>query len=156
MSQTYNAELEKIHANHTCPFCSIDPKNIIIDYETAYMTLAKAPYHPDHLLIIPKSHRESYLNLTAEESDEIQALCRRGVKLLKQLGYTDMSVLVREGMASGKSIEHLHYHVIPHTLIGDLTHDGNNRMFLNESDTLANITRIQNADTILKSKINKK
>jgi diadenosine tetraphosphate (Ap4A) HIT family hydrolase len=44
----------------------------IYDYASAYMTIAKAPYSEDHILVIPKRCVESIFNLTIEEHDEIQ------------------------------------------------------------------------------------
>lgn len=108
----------------SCPFCDIEDRKIIIEYASAYMTIATAPYHEDHLLIVPKRHVESFLKLDAEEYGEISALCRLGVKMLKKLGHKDVSVLVREGKTSGKSIPHLHYHVVPDVIIHSTTQEG--------------------------------
>ena len=127
----YHEALKKIWDN--CPFCEIDENLKIYDYASAYMTIAMAPYWPDHLLVIPKRCVESIFHLTIEEHDEIQWLVRAWMKMLKKLWYTDLSVLVREWMAAWKSIHHLHYHIIPNIKIW--SKDSNwDRKFLNEDE----------------------
>ncbi|MCD5382907.1 HIT domain-containing protein [Candidatus Gracilibacteria bacterium] len=135
----YHEALKKI--GNKCPFCAIDENIKIYDYASVYMTIARAPYGPDHLLIIPKRHVDSLFDLTIEEDDEIQGLVRAGIKMLKKLGYSDLSILVREGMATGKSIPHLHYHIIPNINIGSANSNGE-REFLDDNKAKEAIDRI--------------
>ena len=122
-----------------CPFCSM-PKNFMVqEYDTAYLTLARAPYSPHHLLVIPKAHKTSIFDLSVEEHYEIQALIRFGIKLFKKKGYNDMTVLIREGKLAGKSIPHLHYHIIPQVLIGDINAQGKKRDFLTEEEMISSL-----------------
>ena len=127
----YHEALEKIW--NKCPFCEIKEEIKIYDYASAYMTIAMAPYWPDHLLVIPKRCVESIFDLTIEEDDEIQWLVRAWMKMLRKLWYTDLSVLVREWMASWKSIHHLHYHVIPNIKIWSTTSNWD-RKFLDKDE----------------------
>ncbi len=118
-----------------CPFCDAQHDRIFLDNEYALLTFAKAPYHPHHLLVVPREHKKSFLELTKEASDAIWALIRQGSAVLLELGYESYTVIVREGKNGAKSIEHLHYHIIPENHIGDLDHDGNTRDIMTESES---------------------
>lgn len=127
-----------------CPFC--DGKNHeLVTYETAFLTYALALYHQHHLLVIPRRHVESFLKLDAEEYGEISGLLRYGVRLLHQLGYHDCTILVRDGKKAGKSIPHLHYHIVPVDQIGDLNHKGEPRRILTKTEVKRLITDFNRA-----------
>jgi diadenosine tetraphosphate (Ap4A) HIT family hydrolase len=116
-----------------CPFCECNDR-IFIDKENAFLTYARAPYHPDHLLVIPKRHIVSFLEINEEERLDIDELIKVGCDILKKLKYTNFSVLVREGDAINKSVPHLHYHLIPNDRIGDLDHNGELRQILSPEE----------------------
>lgn len=104
------------HLN-TCPFCEIDKSLMITEYPTAFMTIACSPYHEDHILIIPKKHITSFLDLPREEYEEITSLLHIGMNMIKRLGHENATLFVREGPHSGKTVPHLHYHIVPEVLI---------------------------------------
>jgi diadenosine tetraphosphate (Ap4A) HIT family hydrolase len=112
-----------------CPFCKAN-KRILVSNEHAYLTYARAPYHPYHLLVIPKRHFVSFFKITKAEREDIDRLIEIGAKILKKLKYNNFSVLVREGNNSSKSVGHLHYHLIPNNRIGDLDNEGVPRKIL--------------------------
>lgn len=103
-----------------CPFCSRDnfEGQIISENQNAALIISLAPYQRHHLLIIPKKHIEKIIEISVEEAKDISELQNKAIKILYALNYADMSVLVREGENIGKSVRHLHYHVIPEVLIG--------------------------------------
>lgn len=105
----YDDYLQKLEI---CPFCESDGRSFI-DKKSACLTYAKAPYHPDHLLVIPKRHVVSLFDLTEEEESDINELIELGSEILKKLEYVNFTILVREGSNANKSIPHLHYHLIP-------------------------------------------
>ncbi len=117
----------------TCPFCASDDRRLI-ENETAYVTYALAPYHKHHLLIIPKEHKKSFFDLNAEEWGDIWDLAQRGSRLLRYLGYDHFSLMVREGKGSDKSVEHLHYHLIPNVRLGDLDHASKSRSVMSPEE----------------------
>lgn len=128
-----------------CPFCATKPEEIILENKSAYLTFALAPYHPDHLLVVPKIHREHILDITPAEMVDIDALQDEGWKILKKLGYTSVTFLVREGEASGRSVRHTHYHLIPEVRIGDLDHAGNERSILTPEEIARTVARAKSA-----------
>lgn len=129
-----------------CPFCAPVQK-VFAEKESVYLTYALAPYHPHHLLVVPRRHSLHFLDLSAEEQIEIDMLIRKAFEALERLGYQNITVLVREGEGSGKSIEHVHYHIIPNIRIGDIDHNGNERAVLSPeeiSSTCADLEKVLN------------
>ena len=122
-----------------CPFCKTKDR-IFKENSQAFLTYAKAPYHPDHLLVIPKRHVTSFFDLTKEEKQKIDDLVSIGTKILKKLKYTNFTILVREGSKSNKSIPHLHYHLIPNIRMGDVDYKGKGRSILKD-DEIAKLTK---------------
>jgi len=127
----YNQFLENI--DH-CPFCNPKSNEIIKENKKTFLTYALAPYHKHHLLIVPKRHLSEFEELTRDELHEIDLMLRQGVKILRSIGYKDYTILVRNGKNEGKTVEHLHYHIVPITLIGDLDHFGKHRKILGDNE----------------------
>jgi len=117
-----------------CPFCEGNHTEPLVMREHSYLTYSLAPYHPHHLLILPKRHIESLTELTDEEEAEIFNLGQIGIRALQKLGYESVSLLVREGNAKNKSICHIHFHLIPEIQIGSLNAKGEDRYVMTESD----------------------
>ena len=90
----------------------------MIETKHVFMTFAKAPYYPDHLLIAPKRHIEHILDLSKDEIEEIAAIQKTGAGLLKALGHANVSIRVKEGDDKDKTIAHIHYHLIPDVILG--------------------------------------
>ena len=126
-----------LQQQHECPFCTPQQQTrSILESRLSFLTYNIAPYHAHHLLVIPKRHYEHILDLTQAEQRDVLGLIDRGMKLLQALGYPDITLLLREGEHSGKSVKHLHYHLIPKILIGDVQHDGGSRSVLTEKQVL--------------------
>lgn len=126
-----------------CPFCNVKQEEVIAENKTAYLTFALAPYHPDHLLTVPKRHVEHILDLTAEELVDIDALQDKGWEAIKKLGYKSVTFLVREGDSSGRTVGHIHYHIIPEEKIGDLDHNGELRKIMEPDEIVAEVSKIK-------------
>ena len=60
----YKEYLKKLK---TCPFCCLNKNEIIKQNKYAILTLSKAPYTKDHLLVVPKKHSLKLDNLTTKE-----------------------------------------------------------------------------------------
>ena len=73
------------------------------------------------------------MDLGEAEEREIDDLIKLGMKILRKLGYSSMSVLVKEGRLA-KTIDHIHYHIIPNCQIGDLDHKGQERKMLTREE----------------------
>ncbi|MBI5421439.1 MAG: HIT domain-containing protein [Parcubacteria group bacterium] len=116
-----------------CPFCNGYNK-FLSENDEAFLTYATAPYRDHHLLVIPKRHTESFLELNEKENIGISSLLREAVELLYECGYGYCSILVREGMDAGKSVGHLHYHIIPNIRLGDIDQRGLERTVLSQEE----------------------
>lgn len=114
-----------------CPFCAPDQR-VFAKNAKAYLTYSIAPYSTYHLLAIPKRHVESLSELTAAEMRDVQAMVAAGIGVLAIKGIEDYTVLARNGRASGKSVPHLHYHLIPKHRMGDLDREQSLRKVLDE------------------------
>lgn len=144
----YHQEFLKI--NKECPFC--DPKNIegtIAENENAFMTYAIAPYHKHHVLVLTKRHITVFDELNEEETRDIDKLLKFGVKMLRALGYTDYSILLRNGGRTSKTVDHLHYHIVPNVKIGDLEHDNSNRCILSQEEIKQTLLDFKNLNSLL-------
>jgi diadenosine tetraphosphate (Ap4A) HIT family hydrolase len=95
-----------------CPFCH-KKRSIIHHTKKAYITYGLAPYHEHHMLVVPRRHITDLTKLHALEEIEIQNLIKTGISILNHLGYRDYSILVRNGKNIGKTVSHVHYHLVP-------------------------------------------
>ena len=126
-----------------CPFCERSANDVIVKNEHVTLTFAIAPYHPDHLLITPNRHVENILELTEIEILAVDAMQKKGLEILQKLGYKNISLLVREGEKSGRTVPHIHYHIIPDTVLGDLNHKGEDRAVLSEQEAKDLVERLR-------------
>jgi ATP adenylyltransferase len=105
-----------------CVFCVLldddgetEETRILVRGDTAFVTLAKYPYNPGHLLVLPVRHTGDLEDLSAPENAEIQSLLQRCLAALREEsqphGY---NVGLNLGRVAGAGIpEHLHWHVVP-------------------------------------------
>jgi ATP adenylyltransferase len=105
-----------------CVFCDLldgvgDPSEHRMLYRDAlaWVTLAKYPYNPGHLLVLPVRHTGELEDLTPEESGAVSALLQRSVRALRdQASPHGFNVGLNLGRIAGAGIpEHLHWHVVP-------------------------------------------
>jgi diadenosine tetraphosphate (Ap4A) HIT family hydrolase len=73
------------------------------------------PATDGHVEIVPKRHVVSFFDLTRRELDDAFALLKKARHEIAQMasdpdGYT---IGVNEGEAAGRTVDHLHIHVIP-------------------------------------------
>ncbi|MGH3718800.1 MAG: HIT family protein [Pseudonocardiaceae bacterium] len=100
-----------------CLFCLRDDGNlntIINANETFYARLDNFPATLGHVEIVPKRHVESFFDLSESEIIDAYALLRTVEKELSaQHGPGGYTIGVNEGRVAGRSIDHLHIHLIP-------------------------------------------
>jgi ATP adenylyltransferase len=104
-----------------CVFCVLlevgDPEGerVLARDDLAFVTLAKYPYNPGHLLILPVRHVGDVEDLSDEEQASIDRMLRRSLRALR--GVADpqgFNVGLNIGDAAGAGIPgHLHWHVVP-------------------------------------------
>jgi dCMP deaminase len=98
-----------------CVFCDLKAKYIVAEESGMVLAVNLFPYVDGHLLIIPRRHIEKFCELTLDEWVAVRRLTLLGMDLLKRGFDTENSnVLYREGgVGSGKSLGHLHLHIMP-------------------------------------------
>ena len=102
-----------------CPFCALverdDENRLLARTGLAFVTLAKYPYNPGHLLVLPTRHTGEIEELTDDENTEVSRLLRRSVRALREVSDpAGFNVGLNLGRTAGAGIpEHLHWHVVP-------------------------------------------
>jgi diadenosine tetraphosphate (Ap4A) HIT family hydrolase len=101
----------------SCIFCLRDDEElntVMCENLCFFARYDNYPATDGHLEIVSKRHVESFFELTDQEIVEAYALLREAQQELQQKyephGYT---IGVNEGDAAGRSIDHLHIHLIP-------------------------------------------
>lgn len=104
-----------------CVFCkNIDqnpsPENLVIGHSKYFaMVLNKYPYSQGHLMIIPKKHIQSVVQLSEEEFSENESMVELAKLVLNDaFRAEEFNVGYNLGAAGGAGIpKHLHRHVVP-------------------------------------------
>ena len=101
--------------NNPCLFCNINESGCSHENNLAYASYDTYPVSKHHCLIIPKKHIKDYFDLS---NDELIA-CDQLIKIVKEeILIKDQTVIgfnlgTNIGKASGQSILHCHFHLIP-------------------------------------------
>jgi ATP adenylyltransferase len=117
----YIQENKERPRDRACVFCALlegdgdDDERILRREELAFATLAKYPYNPGHLLVLPTRHVGELEDVTPEEHAAIAGLLARGVRALRAAAEPHgFNVGLNLGDVAGAGIpEHLHWHVVP-------------------------------------------
>ena len=104
-----------------CVFCALlehgdpDGERILQRGELAFVTLAKYPYNPGHLLVLPNRHTADLEDVTPDEGVEFHGLLQRCMRALRAVSSPHgFNVGLNLGRVAGAGIpEHLHWHVVP-------------------------------------------
>ena len=104
-----------------CVFCALlagdltdQPAPLRVE-ELAFVSLAKYPYNPGHLVILPTRHTGELEDLTGDELAAIDGLLQRSVRVLREASDPHgFNIGLNLGRAAGAGIPgHLHWHVVP-------------------------------------------
>jgi ATP adenylyltransferase len=104
-----------------CVFCSLleggDPEGdrVLARDELAWATLAKYPYNPGHVLVLPVRHTGDPEDLADAELAAIDRMLLRSLRALREASEPHgFNVGLNLGRVAGAGIpEHLHWHVVP-------------------------------------------
>ena len=101
-----------------CLFCAIaDGKikaNLVYQDEAVLAFKDIAPKAPVHILIIPRKHVVSVLDIEASDGVLIGLIFQVAGQLAREQGIADSGfrVVVNSGADAGQSVSHLHYHLL--------------------------------------------
>lgn len=104
-----------------CPFCElpkVDPSEetlVLFKNDTFFVVLNKFPYNPGHLLVIPRRHVSSPVDLSPDEWSELSLALRAVLGILKEeAGPQGFNLGMNLGSVGGAGIpDHLHWHILP-------------------------------------------
>ncbi|MFI9504185.1 HIT domain-containing protein [Nocardia sp. NPDC052566] len=101
----------------SCLFCHPDDarlNSIAGQHGTVYARWDNYPASKGHLEIVPLRHVESYFDLTTREVHDMHQLACAMKDLLERMYRPDGYTLgINDGQAAGRSVHHLHQHIIP-------------------------------------------
>ncbi len=101
----------------SCLFCRQDDpaaNKLLCQNDSFFARLDNFPATAGHVEVVPKRHVVSFFDLMGHEVADAYALLQTARKLLDREhdpdGYT---IGINEGSAAGRSVDHLHIHLIP-------------------------------------------
>jgi diadenosine tetraphosphate (Ap4A) HIT family hydrolase len=93
------------------PCCSTwDGNRLLFETALTHARLDGFPVTPGHALIIPKRHVVSFVDLTTPELLDVWDLI---ADVCQASDADDFTIGVNDGPAAGRTVDHLHIHVIP-------------------------------------------
>lgn len=101
-----------------CIFCKIANKEIPADvvYEDEKVMAFKDlnPQAPIHVLIIPKNHISSLMELPREDTGIAYNILNTAKKLARELGISESGfrIVNNNGDQGGQTVDHLHFHLL--------------------------------------------
>ena len=101
-----------------CIFCKIInkeiPSTIVYEDEKVIAFNDVNPAAPIHILVIPKKHIETLLDVSEEDSDLISYIYQVINKIAKQEGFAEKGfrVIANCGRDSGQEVMHIHFHLL--------------------------------------------
>jgi diadenosine tetraphosphate (Ap4A) HIT family hydrolase len=97
-----------------CLFCDSGASRILCESPGWYVRHDNYPATPGHVEVVPKRHIVSLLDLSDTEIAEAwELLCRARALLLAEYDPDGWNVGINDGRAAGRTVHHLHIHLIP-------------------------------------------
>ena len=97
-----------------CFFCTQPKENLVLEDHMFFSIYDAAPVSPGHAMIIPKHHIVSFFDMPLEMAKDLYAFIIKVKKRIDEKhnphGY---NVGINDGRVAGRSIDHLHVHLIP-------------------------------------------
>jgi ATP adenylyltransferase len=106
--------------SEACVFCALlrddaEEHRVLERRDLAFVTLAKYPYNPGHLLVLPTRHVGEIEEVKSDEAAEMFDLMQRSVRVLREAsGPHGFNIGLNLGGVAGAGIpDHLHWHLVP-------------------------------------------
>jgi diadenosine tetraphosphate (Ap4A) HIT family hydrolase len=98
----------------SCPFCTIEPEQVLIVRPLALARYDLFPVSKGHTLIVPRRHVVSFFETTAEERREMMALLDEAKAVIDREHKPDgYNIGINDGDAAGQTVMHVHIHLMP-------------------------------------------
>ncbi len=108
-----------------CLFCKIIkgevPSSKVYEDEKVYAFKDINPAAPIHILVVPKKHVDSLVDLSEKDEKYVWAIHEAINKIAEEQGFKKdgYRVIVNCGKDAGQEIMHLHYHLLAGAKFGD-------------------------------------
>ncbi len=101
-----------------CLFCKIAnhelPAEVIAEDDHALAFLDAHPLAPGHAMVISKVHAPALADLPLHEVEPVFKMVRDVAReLAHALGTDSLTIGINQGEASGRTVDHLHVHLMP-------------------------------------------
>ncbi|MFI0410445.1 HIT family protein [Actinomadura sp. 3N508] len=100
-----------------CIFCQPNDRSlnrILCENELFYARFDNFPANPGHVEIVPRRHVVSFFELDGHEVLSAYTLMREARDLIDEKYFPEAYTIgINDGKAAGRSIDHLHIHLIP-------------------------------------------
>lgn len=111
--------------NDNCIFCKIlkneIPSKLIYEDDDFKAILDVAPATKGHVLILPKEHASTLLDLSDEKASKIIVLAKKIISaMMKVHGFTNYNIIQNNGKLAGQTVDHFHLHLIPRYSIDEV------------------------------------
>ena len=105
-------------APRTCVFCAVRdgtaPAHLVLDEPDSLAFLDTTPLFPGHVLLVPREHHETLLDLPAALVEPLFATAQR-LSAAVQSAMGAQGVFVAMNNVVSQSVPHLHVHIVPRT-----------------------------------------
>jgi histidine triad (HIT) family protein len=99
-----------------CKFCDIVvhevPTDLVLDESVTAAFLDQRPVFPGHVLVVPRAHFETLVDLPLELVEPLFATTRRVAAAVTRAMEADGTLVLMNNKVS-QSVPHLHVHVVP-------------------------------------------
>jgi diadenosine tetraphosphate (Ap4A) HIT family hydrolase len=103
--------------NNYCLFCdrtNSKEHKIILENDFCFARWDNFPVSRGHAEIVPKSHINSFFDLSNDQLIQLYSLLREAKEVVqKEYNPDGYNIGINEGEAAGRTIHHLHIHLIP-------------------------------------------
>lgn len=102
-----------------CIFCRIAtgelPASVVYEDEYTLAFLDIQPINPGHVLVIPKQHAATLVDLPAEDAARMMRIAQVMEKGLRdsELRCEGVNMYLADGRVAGQDVAHVHLHVFP-------------------------------------------
>jgi histidine triad (HIT) family protein len=109
-----------------CIFCKIIkgeiPSKKVYEDENLYAFYDIEPTAPTHVLVVPKKHIASILDITPEDAPLMGKIMLGIKKIAKQLGLIEdgFRVVTNTGPFGGQTVFHIHFHILGGHMLGKM------------------------------------
>ena len=142
-----------------CIFCKISngsiPATKVYESDNVLAFMDVSPIEKGHVLVIPKRHWPSILEIPFAECDDIECseelmyIVRVTAKAICMAFADGVNILQANGTCAGQTVNHLHFHIVPRSEGGEVppTWKSGADPYENDAERDDYATKIRNAIT---------